>query len=109
MTQYASADDLMAFEPETKDVALPNGKHVKVRGLTRYEHMLIGKGTDDANEIESRMLRMAVLEPVLTEKQVDAWRKKAGARTVGRVSEAIRELSGFNEGADKSHSDSAGE
>ena len=105
MTEYASFDDLTAGanEPDTRDVTLSGGQLVQVRGLSRKEHLWIGKGTDDADEIERRVLLAGMLAPRLTDGQLKAWQEKpGGSRDVARVSDAIREMSGFGEGADKS-------
>jgi hypothetical protein len=106
MTTYASFEDLTAGadEPETLDVALPSGKVVQVRGLSRKEHLWIGKGTDDAAEIERRILLAGMAQPKLTDAQLKAWQEKpGGSKDVAVVSDAIRDLSGFGEGAQKSH------
>lgn len=111
MTQYASPEDLTApIEPDTRDVTLPNGKVVKVRGLTRFELMLNGKGTDDPALIERRNVKLCMVEPRMTEAQVEKWQKSPGSvRAFGDLSSAIRELSGLSEGAAKSDPGSAGE
>lgn len=104
MTQYASVEDLTADEisDNTEDVTLPNGRVVKVRGLSRYEHMLIAKNTEDGNVIERRMLRYGMVEPKMTEDQAEAWQRNGRTDVVKFATEAIRNLSGFGDGADKS-------
>lgn len=104
MTEYASFDDLnTAEELATEDVTLPNGKVVKVRGLSRFEYMLAGKDNDgDANKFENQFLRFGLVEPKLTVEQAEKWRKTANTKVVGPVSEAIRRLSGLGDDADKS-------
>lgn len=105
MTEYASADDLITDDgpAETKDVTLPNGKVVKVRGLTRFELILSGKNTEDAALIERRNVSMCLVEPRMSIGQVEAWQKRPGSvRALADVTAAIRELSGLGEGADKS-------
>lgn len=111
MTQYASADDLTAvIEPETRDVTLPNGKVVKVRGLSRMELILSGKNTEDSALIERRNVATCLVEPRMTEKQVEAWQRSPGSvQALARVSEAIRDLSGLGEGAGKSDVDGDGD
>lgn len=112
MTEYASFEDLTAGadEPETRDVTLSGGRAVQVRGLSRGEHLWIAKGTEDAAEIERRMLLKGMVQPKLTDGQLKAWQEKpGGSKDVARVSDAIRELSGFGEGADKSDVREVGE
>jgi hypothetical protein len=112
LTEYASADDLLAADPagpETADIELPTGKVIKVRGMTRYELMLSRKDTEDIAEIERRMLAFCMVEPRMTAKQVEAWQKGSKPMVMAPVIEKIRELSGLGEGAQKSGVDSAGD
>lgn len=104
MTDYASIDELTCDEvsDNTADVTLPNGKVVKVRGLTRYELLLNGKNTDDVLVIERRNVATCMVEPRMTEKQVEAWQKAKSPAALGLVTKAIRDLSGLGEGAGKS-------
>jgi len=107
VTEYASIDDLTAEtgEESAPDVLLPSGKTVRVRGLSRFEWFLAGKGNTDGdpNVFETRMVAMGMVAPPMTEKQVEKWRKRPGSSPdVGIVSDRIRELSGHGEGADKS-------
>lgn len=107
---YASIDDL--FDPvgsSTEDVALSNGRLVKVRGLSRYELLLNVKGTDDALLVERRNVACCVVEPKMTEAQVEKWQKSSGPRDIGAVTDAIRRLSGLGEGAQKSDVPSDGD
>jgi hypothetical protein len=108
--EYALVDELTtATDPETRDVPLPNGKAVKVRGLTRMELMLSRKGTEDPAVVEQRTLAFCMVAPPMTAKQVEAWQKVSGPMVIAPVTEAIRELSGLGEGADKSDPGTAGD
>ncbi len=104
MTAYATADDLFADEitDNTRDVTLPNGKVVKVRGLTRYELLLSAKGDVDAAVVERRNVARCMVEPKMTEAQVEKWQKASSPVALGLITTAIRELSGLAEGAPKS-------
>lgn len=109
--EYASFDDLIAGEEETTEVVLPSGGRVKVRGITRYQWMLIGKMADgDGNTAETLLLHFGMVAPALSREQVEDWRKHPGASaTVGKVSDAIRDLSGLAEGSPKSDMDASGD
>lgn len=102
MSEYASLDDLIEEVDTTEDVDLGNGRKVKVRGLTRYELLLNAKGTDDANLIERRNVTCCLVEPKLSLAQVEQWQKSSPPRVIGKVTDAIRRLSGLAEGAAKS-------
>jgi hypothetical protein len=111
MTEYASAADLAAGDlGDGEDLTLPSGKTVRVRGLSRYELMLTGKGTDDNALIERRNVAVCLVQPSMTEKQVEAWQKNSTAGGDFRaLSEKIRDLSGLGEGAGKSDVDADGD
>lgn len=114
MTKYLTPDELIADDAGDDeigiDVQLPSGGRVRVRGLSRAEHLWIGKGTDDAAEIEARLLSVAMIQPTMTEAQVKAWQKKRAATAdLQAASTAVRNVSGFGEGANKSGVAEAGD
>lgn len=114
MTEYLTPDELIADDAGDDeigiDVELPSGGRIRVRGLSRAEHLWIGKGTDDAAEIEARMLSKAMMQPTMSEAQIKAWQKKRGAtKDLDTAGSAVRALSGFGEGAGKSRVDQAGD
>lgn len=87
----------------TEEVELSDGTTVLVRGMSRFEIHLGGKGTDDAAVIEARNLSYALVEPRLTYEQARAWMAQAEAGgDIARISRTIRDLSGLGPGADKS-------
>ena len=104
MSDYASLDDLTSESPvdQTADVELSGGRRVKVRGLSRYELLLNGKGTDDSAEIERRNLACCMVEPKLNVAAVEKWQKNSKPGDIGKVTDAIRALSGLGEDARKS-------
>jgi hypothetical protein len=104
MTEYASVDDLTAGDlGDGEDLTLPSGKVVRLRGLSRHELMFNGKGTEDSALIERRNVVSCLIEPKLTIGQVERWQRNSSAGGDFRViSEAIRDLSGLGQGADKS-------
>lgn len=113
MTEYAEFDDLLfADDPDDggEDLTLPSGRLVRVRGLSRHELHFTGKGTEDAELIEARNVKMCLVLPELTLPQVQEWQRKSRAGGDFRaLSEKIRDLSGLGEGADKSNPGTSGE
>jgi len=109
MTEYASIDDLTAADDTAEDFTMSSGKVVRLRGLTRAEHLWVGKGTDDPAEIEARMLSKALIEPRMNLEQAKAWQKAGASRAVAEVSAQVQKLSGFDEGAAKSDPGATGE
>lgn len=86
----------------TREVEIPGVGTITVRGLTRFELILAGKGTDDALVIERRNVAMAMVDPQMSEGDVAAWQRASPAGELAEVTIAIRDLSGLGEGAGKS-------
>lgn len=84
------------------DVDVPGLGTVRVRGLSRFEVMVMKKSTDTENiegtralVIEQKLLSMAMLDPVLTEDEVKTWQKTAPPGELDAVSLKVQELSGL--------------
>lgn len=93
---------LTAPRIESEDLTIPGVGVIKVRGLSRFELHVSGKGTEDGSLIERRMVAAAMVDPEMTVADVEAWQKAATAGEFKAVTEKIRDLSGLAEGADKS-------
>lgn len=107
--EYASADELLVGDEITEqDVTLPNGKKLRVKGLSAYEHKLVLKntinadGSVDSDTIENRLMHYGIVIPKMTMSQVEKWVKTASAGSVAAVSQKIRTLSGMGADAEKS-------
>lgn len=111
MSEFASIEDLTSDEvtTNTEEVELPNGKKVLVRGLTRFELLLGSKNTDDVSVVEQRNVARCMIQPIMTEKQVEIWQKSSSPDALGRVTKAIHRLSGMGKDADKSGVPEAGD
>lgn len=70
---------------------------ITVRGLSRYELLLAGKGIAEGDTVmmEQRMLSMALVDPELSEDDVAAWQKHSPAGEIIPVVAKINELSGI--------------
>lgn len=96
---------------DTRDVKTYAGV-VTVRALTRGEVLsfknLRASGELDIAEYEAKMISVALVTPKMTMEEVTAWQNidRAGG-SLGDVSDAITQLSGLTQGADKSRVDSA--
>lgn len=100
---YADVDALFGNgEVDAEDVELLGGAVVRVRGLTRYELLLNGKGTDDVVLIEARNVSTCMVAPPMTVEQAQHWQRSAPAAVLAPVVDAIRRLSGLAQGAQKS-------
>jgi hypothetical protein len=109
VSEYANLEDLVQPVEATEDVEIGGGRKVKVRGLTRYELLLSAKGTDDGALVERRNLVTCVVEPKLTLAAAEKWQKSSPPNVIGKVTDAIRRLSGLAEGAQKSDVSGDGE
>lgn len=102
---YASAAALLADAPAddtARDLKLSTGLTVRVRSLTRAEHLALGKGDPGPGEIEARMVAKGLVEPRLSVGAVMQWQESARSSVLKEISDEIRDLSGFGQGADKS-------
>ncbi len=101
---YADLAALFGAAPTgERDVLLPSGVRVRVRGLTRHELVTFGKqAAGDTLTIERLNLAATMLRPTMTADQVAEWQRTANAGELVPVIQAVRELSGLDEGAAKS-------
>lgn len=87
---------------------LPEGEHeipgvgvVRFRALTRGEALQIVGVELPYDEMERRLLSMALVDPVLTTEEVRAWQQASPAGELEPICEAIQKLSGLEEAAAK--------
>lgn len=104
---YASTDDFLSGGDDfpAEDLELSRGRTVKIRGLSRYELLLNGKGTEegDVGLIERRNVHVCLMNPRMTLQQVEAWQRRPDSGAdFAAMSNAIRRLSNLGQGADKS-------
>lgn len=84
----------------TRDVDVPGLGAVQVRSLTRAE-VFAFQSAPDPSKLETKMLAAALLAPKLTEAEAEEWAAASPADEITPVIDAILELSGMKEGADK--------
>lgn len=99
-------DKELLFRPRlpVADVEIPGMGTVRVRALNRAEVMLLQKMASDGKDpetVERRMLSIAMADPKLTEAEVGQWQKACLAGELEPVTDAITELSGLGQGAQK--------
>lgn len=102
---------LLAGEPtpegeETRTVPSHAGDIV-VRALSRAEVLRLNGARDrseiDVAEFEAQMVSLAMVTPKMSAAEVTTWQEKDKAGGVlGKVTDAISELSNLSQGADKS-------
>lgn len=103
--EYASVTELVEDEITTavgEDCELPNGKKIRIRGMSRWELQQMGKGTEDPSVVEARMLSYCIIQPKMTEAQVTAMQKGKPPQWLAAPMGRIRTLSGLDDGAAKS-------
>lgn len=75
---------------------------ITVRGMTRYEFMLLNKRfTEPGPEQERETLAMCMIDPVMTVADVEQWQRVSPAVEINAVAMEINRLSGIGPGADK--------
>ena len=74
---------------------------LRIRGLSRAE-VLTAQKLGDTAKSDRFMVARALLEPTLTEADVQTWQENSGAAEIEGLTVAIAQLSGLGVGADKS-------
>lgn len=94
---------LLAKRLPEDDVEVPGIGTFRVRGLSRYEVMLVRKLADgDEAVFERKMMAMCILAPyTMTEAEVEQWQRAAPADEMAPLSDRIGELSGLSEVSEK--------
>jgi hypothetical protein len=78
-----------------REITLPSGATVVVRGLTRAQALGVDGEEMDALEVERRLLAMALADPTMTEDEVGEWQSVVAAGELAPVVDAVLELSGM--------------
>ena len=79
------------------------GETARVRALTRGEVFAVNKvGNGDTAKVERLIVVRGLIDPEMTEDEVETWQRNSPAGEMEAVVAKIQELSGLAEGADKS-------
>ncbi len=92
---------LKAAAPEAV-VDIPGEGQVRVRGLTRVEVVGLQALPKETGLIERRIIQLGMVDPTLTEADVEAWYGTAPAGHTDLIVNEVSRLSGIGEGAAKS-------
>lgn len=88
---------------ETREVEIEGVGTVTVRGLSRAVFLIAQKRfPDDVLAQERYTLSFALVDPEMTEKDIQVWQENSGPFEINQVAIAVNELSGIGKGADKS-------
>jgi len=95
-----SKEALFAARLPEDDVEIPGVGSVRVRALSRGEVFGVqnAKGTP---AIERKILALGMVDPTLTESEVQRWQDACPGGELDPVVDKIRELSGLADGAEK--------
>lgn len=101
--EYASLDDLITSTLTETDYDLPSGRRVRIRALSRATVLRIQTiGKENVLKLEAETVAAGLVAPVMTVEQVGRWQSAdAAGGDIGKLMEAIRDLSGLGEGAAK--------
>jgi hypothetical protein len=78
-----------------REVALPSGATVVIRGLTRTEALGLHGEEMDALEVERILVATALVDPAMSEDEVGEWQNVAAAGELQPLADAVLELSGM--------------
>lgn len=83
------------------EVEISRGK-VRVRGLSRAEIHGMNRGKDpNPTLVEQRTVQLGLVDPELTLDEVQRWYTVAPAGDIQKIVNAVLDLSGMTDGADK--------
>lgn len=101
--EYASVDELVASTLTEDDYTLPSGRRVRIRALSRATVLRIQTiGKDNVLKLEAETVAAGLVAPRMTVEQVGQWQAgDTAGGDIGKLMEAIRDLSGLGEGAAK--------
>jgi hypothetical protein len=102
-TQYSSVEELLGATLTEEDHDLPSGRRVRIRALSRATVLRIQTiGKDNVVKLEAETIAAGLVAPAMTVEQVGRWQAAdAAGGDIGKLMEAIRDLSGLGEGAAK--------
>jgi hypothetical protein len=82
-------------------VDIPGIGTVTVRGMTRYEMQMLGKIEAGDEVKERKILAMTMVDPTMSEGDVEAWQMCSPAGQINRVAMEVNRLSGIGRDAEK--------
>lgn len=91
-------DKELLFKPALPEaeVDIPGKGSVRVRALSRYEVMLLQKSASEDKELfERKALAMALVDPAMSEADVERWMRVTPFGDLNLVTMKISELSGL--------------
>lgn len=98
---HISKENLLKARFGEEEVEIPDVGTVRVRGLTRGQALQLEGKEMDAGLMERRLISLAMVEPKLTEEEVEQWQNNTLAGELQAVMEAIVRLSGMEAHAGK--------
>lgn len=96
-----SREEILARKTGRKTVQLPDGGEVSIRALTRDE-VYKAEEQKSRGDRDNFIVSKALLDPKLSAEDVAAWGENGAAGDITVILEAVAELSGLKQGADKS-------
>lgn len=86
----------------TEKVEIPGVGTVTIRGLSRLEFIMAQKLADGDVLVQERYtLSKAMIDPPMTEQDVERWQSISGPMEINEVAKAVNRLSGVTPGAAK--------
>lgn len=95
---------LLGMSVPSEEFEIEGVGKLTLRGMTRYEMMLVFKRQESGNQISAEQLSLSIgiVDPVMTEDDIAAWQKVAPGGLLNKVAMKINELSGLGKDAAKS-------
>jgi hypothetical protein len=100
-SKHVSKAELLKKRFGEEEVEVPGVGTVRVRALTRGQALELQGKEMPVSEMERRLISTAMVEPSLTEDEVQQWQDNTPAGELQPVVEAIARLSGMEQHAGK--------
>lgn len=95
---------MLGMSVPTEEFEIEGVGTLTLRGMTRFEMMLVFKRQENESQLSAEKLSLSIgiVEPKLTEDDIEAWQKVAPGGLINRIAVRINALSGLGKGAGKS-------
>jgi hypothetical protein len=95
---------LLAMSVPTEEFEIEGVGIITLRGMTRYEMMLVFKRQESTGELSAEQfsLSIGIVDPKMTEDDIAAWQKVAPGGLLNKIAMRVNALSGIGKDAAKS-------
>lgn len=98
---YVLLDDLFAVQLEEEDYEIPGRGRVRIRALSRTEVLDVRGKSLPFDEVERRLVSLAMVAPRVSHADVKRWQDGSGAGEIEKLTRRIMQMSKLQVTAEK--------